>query len=54
VLKNIGCKSPVIMVYNKCDKVEEIEKDDNGVYISVKENKGIDKLKEKIIEKVFE
>lgn len=54
VLKNIGCKSPVIMVYNKCDKVEGIEKDDNGVYISVKENKGIDKLKEKIIEKLFE
>jgi GTP-binding protein HflX len=53
VLKSIGCNSPVIMVYNKCDKVENIEKDVDSIYISVKDNKGINLLKQKIINMLF-
>ena len=42
------------MVYNKCDALEPalpmIALKENEVLISAKNNKGIDKLKEKIIE----
>lgn len=53
VLSKLKCTSPVIMVYNKCDKMQEVQKDGEGVYISVKEHKNINELKDKIIEKLF-
>ena len=52
VLDKLNCKSPVIMVYNKCDK-EVINDENSGVMISAKTGKGIDKLKETIIKKLF-
>ncbi len=53
VLKNLGCDSPVIMVYNKCDNVKGAELPTDGVVISAKNNLGIDKLKAKIVETLF-
>lgn len=59
VLKNLGCKSPVILVYNKCDKVsndviDEIKSiNPNAIFISAKSNKGIDELKNKLIKMLF-
>jgi len=52
VLKKLDCKSPVIMVYNKCDKYDGA-KDLDKIYISARMNKGIEKLKEKIISILF-
>lgn len=49
VLSDLKITSPVVKVYNKCDKVnEEIMQD--GVYISAKNNTNIDMLKNKILE----
>ena len=54
VLKKLGCKSPIIMVYNKSDKLsDEILKElktkhENGVFISAKSNSGIAELKDEI------
>lgn len=53
VLSNLGCNSPVIMVYNKCDKIDILEREKDVVYISAKSNMGIDDLKRKIIENLF-
>lgn len=50
-LSEMGFSSPYILVLNKCDCIENTEilpKD--AVYISAKENKGIDTLKKKILE----
>ena len=54
-LEKIGAgEIPQIVVYNKCDALEPalpmIALKENEVLISAKNNKGIDKLKEKIIE----
>ena len=55
VLKEIGATNKkIIKVYNKCDKIIETSKLTDGVLISAKENKGIDLLKEKIVEELFE
>lgn len=54
VLNSLGCKSPIIMVYNKCDKIDIDNRDPNAIYISAKNNLGIDKLREKIISILFE
>ena len=57
VLKNLGCKSPVIMVYNKCDKISQDQLEEiklsspDSVFISAKSNMGIDELKQKIEKK---
>ena len=48
VLAKLKCTSPVLMVFNKCDKMTE-ERDDNNIYISARQNIGIEQLKEKII-----
>ena len=54
VLKSLGATNvPVITVYNKCDKPYEFIP--AGVLkISAKQNEGLDKLKQKIIEILFE
>ena len=40
-------KAPVIMVYNKCDKIHILPKTaENTICISASQNKGIDELKE--------
>ena len=55
VLKEIGATNKkIIKVYNKCDKIIDVSKFTDGVLISAKENKGIDLLKEKIVEELFE
>lgn len=51
VLSDLKITSPVVNVYNKSDKVEE-RLLTNGVYISAKHNKGIDELKNIIMEKM--
>ncbi len=48
VLKDLEITCPEIKVYNKCDKVTERVKND-GIYISAKNNIGIETLKEKIL-----
>jgi len=57
VLKNLGCTSPVIMVYNKVDKVNDEVlsnvKEKNAVFISAKNNIGIDALKELLTKILF-
>lgn len=59
VLKNLGCTSPVLMVYNKCDKVSsEVIADmrsryPNAVYISAKNNGGVEELKSKLLKMLF-
>ena len=55
VLNEIGATNKkIIKVYNKCDKIIDTPKLTDGVLISAKENKGIDLLKEKIVEELFE
>ncbi len=59
VLSGLGCTSPVVMVYNKIDKVSEeiineLKGDNNSVFISAKTNKGIDELKDKLAQMLFE
>lgn len=53
VLKKLNCDVPVLMIYNKCDKCEDLTRDRGSIYISAKTNEGIDKLKEKIIQILF-
>ena len=56
-LKRIGANAKVITVYNKIDKLpkgEELPKGDDIVCISADKNIGIDKLKAKIIEELFD
>lgn len=53
VLTKLNCNVPVIMVYNKCDKLSECLREKEGIYISARTGNGIDKLKEIIIEKLF-
>ncbi len=53
VLSKLGCNSPVLMVYNKCDVFSDYEKENNAVYISAKTGQGIDELKSKILELLF-
>ena len=50
VLSKLGCKAPVLMVYNKCDRVKNYEKLADAVYISAMGNIGIEELKNRIIE----
>lgn len=52
VLAKLNCKSPVIMVYNKCDK-EIMEDVSDGVKISARTGRGINDLKSLIIKKLF-
>lgn len=52
VLNSIGANAPVIRVFNKIDKVKSIEKEQDAVYISAKQNIGIDTLKKKIIKTI--
>lgn len=52
VLKKLGCESPVIMVYNKCDNIKDKDIVVDGVKISAKKNEGIDELKGAIISKL--
>lgn len=48
VLSSLNVKTNIIKVYNKCDKV--VEKDNkDGIYISAKQNIGIEDLKKEII-----
>ena len=49
VLQDIGINCPIIKVYNKCDKFDQKVNDD-GLYISAKQNIGIESLKQKIAE----
>ena len=54
VLKGLGIKNtPIITVYNKVDKVGNIEQKADCVYISAKHNQCIDELKQKIVEILF-
>lgn len=52
LLSELGCgDTPIINVYNKCDKLSPLEigsDNERSVYISAKESKGIDKLLEAI------
>lgn len=52
VLDKIGAKAEKIVVYNKTDKIHLLPNDENCVCVSAKQNRGIDKLKELIIEKL--
>lgn len=54
VLDKLGCNNPRIMVYNKCDKIAPEERENNAIYISAKTGEGIDSLKKKIIEVLFD
>lgn len=55
VLNSLGVNdTPIITVYNKTDKVEQIDKKPNCVYISAKNNLGIDELKQKLVEILFD
>ena len=48
VLNDIGIVCPIIKVYNKCDKLTEKNSSD-GLYISAKQNIGIEELKKEIV-----
>jgi len=58
VLNKLGCNSPIIMVYNKCDKLSSEDlnelkiKHQSGVFISARSNDGVVQLKE-VIEKMM-
>ena len=52
VLRKLNCSSPVLIVYNKCDKMN-VEKDPDKLYISAKNNIGIEILKQKIAKILF-
>ena len=52
VLNKLKCTSPIIMVYNKCDKMIE-DKESNKIYISAKNNIGIEELKNQIKKVLF-
>jgi len=53
VLSKLGSNSPIIMVYNKCDKIPSEERIEGNMYISASKNIGIDELKKKIINILF-
>ena len=58
VLKNLGCESTIVMVYNKCDKLSaeqllELKKTHQGIFISAKTNDGIAELKENLEKLLF-
>lgn len=53
VLTNLKCTSPVLIVYNKCDKYDG-DKHPNNIYISARTGMGIDKLKSEIVKVLFE
>ena len=58
VLTGLGCDSPVVMVYNKIDKVaeetiEELKSAGNAVFISAKTGKGIEELKSQLEKILF-
>lgn len=50
VLKKLGCTAPIITVFNKIDKIDNksIKLNAEDIYISAKNNIGIDVLKERI------
>lgn len=50
LLQKLNVNSPIILVYNKVDKLEtDIERDKNAIYISAKTGEGIDKLKTELL-----
>ena len=50
LLNKLEVNSPVILVYNKVDKLkEDIEKDRDAIYISAKTGEGVDRLKSRLI-----
>lgn len=54
LLKNkLKCEAPILTVYNKIDKVDSFEKEEGCVYISAKENKGIEHLKDTLSKILF-
>lgn len=59
VLNEIGAQNiPIIRVFNKIDLVDEneidlLQKENDDIFISVKQNLGIEKVKEKINEKLY-
>ena len=54
LLKNkLKCTAPIITVYNKIDKVNDYDKEPDCLYISARENKGIDNLKDFLRKKLF-
>ena len=59
VLKGLGCDSPIVMVFNKIDKLSEEkltelkDKNPGAIFISAKSNTGITELKEKIEKLLF-
>lgn len=51
LLKKLNVFSPIILVYNKIDKLKEkIEKEQNAIYISALTGEGVDALKSKLLE----
>ena len=53
VLNNLGCKAPIVTIYNKIDKLdnfENLEKEEDSLYISAKNKLGIEELKQRLIE----
>ena len=51
LLKKLNVSSPIILVYNKIDKLKEkIEKEQNAIYISALTGEGVDALKSKLLE----
>ena len=54
LLKNkLKCTAPILTVYNKIDKVTEYEKEPDCLYISARENKGIENLKDTLRKILF-
>jgi GTP-binding protein HflX len=59
VLKNLKCQSPMLMVFNKIDKADEeirvkVQAEyPNGIFISAKNNQGIDDLKSTLTKVLF-
>ena len=48
-LKELKCEAPVITVYNKCDRIENLEETDReAVYVSARTGDGLEKLKRRI------
>lgn len=53
VLDDIGSTCPRLLVYNKCDLLEDKEKLQDGVLVSAKKKLGLEKLKEEIIKILY-
>ena len=54
LLKNkLKCPAPILTVYNKIDKLDSYEKMDGCLYVSAKDNKGIDNLKDTLAKILF-